>query len=63
VGNFKAVVEHSIIGKLSYGEFRILNIDALIASKTAVGREKDMEAVRLLRAIKEKNGRQKKLFE
>jgi hypothetical protein len=63
VGNFEAVREHSIIGRLSYGEFRILNIDALIASKSAVGRDKDMEAVRLLRAIKEKNERQKNLFE
>ena len=62
VGNFAAVAEHSIIGKLSYGEFRILNIDALIASKSAVGREKDIEAVRLLRAIKEKNDQQRNLF-
>ena len=33
---------------------RLLNIDALIASKSALGREKDLEAVRLLRVIKEK---------
>jgi len=32
----------------------MLNIDALIASKAALGREKDLEAVRLLRAIQEK---------
>jgi hypothetical protein len=36
-----------------------LNLDALIAAKSAVGREKDMEAVRLLRAIKEKREQSK----
>ena len=40
--------------KLSYGEFRILDLDALIASKEAVGRERDLAAVRQLRAIKER---------
>jgi hypothetical protein len=62
VGDFAAVLEQSVVGSFSYGEYRILNIDALIASKLAAGREKDLEAVRLLRAIKEKSGQQKKLL-
>ena len=63
VGDFAAVLKQSVVGNFSYGQFRILNMDALIASKLAAGREKDLEAVRLLRAIKEKNQRQKNLFE
>jgi hypothetical protein len=54
VGDFAATLKQSVVAKFSYGEFRMLNIDALIASKQTLGREKDLEAVRLLRAIKEK---------
>jgi hypothetical protein len=62
VGNFDAVLKQSIGASLSYGEFRFLNLDALIASKKAVGRERDLDAVRRLLAIKEMTGRQNKLF-
>jgi hypothetical protein len=54
VGDYEAVQRNSVIFKLSYGEFRILNLDAAIASKEAVGRERDLAAVRQLRAIKER---------
>jgi hypothetical protein len=54
VGDFEATLKQSVAANFSYGQFRMLNIDALIASKTALGREKDLEAVRLLRAIREK---------
>jgi len=54
VGDYEAALRHSIAFKLSYGEFRILDIDALIAAKEAVGGEHDLAAVRQLRAIKEK---------
>jgi hypothetical protein len=47
---------------MSYGEFRMLNLDALIAAKAAVGRQKDLDAIRLLKAIKEKREQQKDLF-
>jgi hypothetical protein len=40
---------------MSYGEFSILDLDALIAAKEAVGRERDLAAVKLLRAIKKRN--------
>ena len=55
VGGYEQALERSIAYQLSYGEFRILNIDALIAAKEAVGRERDRETVRYLRAIKERN--------
>jgi predicted nucleotidyltransferase len=62
IGNYEQVLRQSIPHSMSYGEFRILNLDALIAAKSAAGREKDLDAVRLLQAIKEKNGQQKKLL-
>jgi predicted nucleotidyltransferase len=62
IGDYEQVLQQSIPHSMSYGEFRILNLDALIAAKSAAGREKDLDAVRLLQAIKEKNGQQKKLL-
>src|SRR5438445_8308162 len=57
LGDYEAVLKRSMTYKLSYGEFHILNVDALIAAKQAVGREHDLAAVRQLLAIKEKTGR------
>lgn len=54
IGGYDDALKHSVICRLSYGDFRILDLDALIAAKEAVGREHDMAAVRQLRAIKEK---------
>jgi hypothetical protein len=54
VGGYEEVLRRSIVYRLSYGEFRILDIDALIAAKEAVGRRRDLEMVTLLRAIKER---------
>ena len=62
VGDFAAVVRQSVVANFSYGEFRFLSLDALIASKKAAGRERDLDAVRRLLAIKEKHGQQKDLF-
>jgi hypothetical protein len=62
IGDYEQVLKRSIPHTLSDGEFRILNLDALIASKSAAGREKDLAAVRLLQAIKEKREQQKELF-
>ena len=55
VGSFEAVLENSVVANFSYGTFRFLNLDALIASKRAVGRERDLAAIRQLLAIKERN--------
>ena len=57
VGNYQQVLERSVSHRTSYGEFHILGLDALIAAKEAVGRERDLAAVKLLRAIKEKKER------
>jgi hypothetical protein len=62
VGNFDEVKRQSVVSKFSYGEFRFLNLDALIAAKKAAGRERDREAVRWLECIKEKHDQQKELF-
>ena len=55
LGNYDQVRARSIMHKMSYGEFPILSLDALIAAKEAAGREKDLYAVRLLRAIPPRN--------
>jgi hypothetical protein len=55
IGAYDHALEQSVAYHLSFGEFRILSIDALIVAKEAVGRERDREAVRYLRAIKEYN--------
>jgi hypothetical protein len=62
VGNFDAVFKQSVAAAFSYGEFRFLSLDALIAAKMAAGRERDLDAVRRLLAIKERNAQQKDLF-
>jgi hypothetical protein len=54
IGDYQQVLKRSIPHNTSYGEFRILSIEALIAAKEAVGRERDITAVKFLRAIKEK---------
>jgi hypothetical protein len=54
IGDYNAVRKQSVQAKFSYGAFRFLSLDALIASKEAAGREQDLAALRHLRAIKEK---------
>jgi predicted nucleotidyltransferase len=62
IGDYKQVLQQSISHSMSFGEFRILTLDALIAAKSAAGREKDLDAVRLLQAVKERKEQQKDLF-
>ncbi len=62
VGNFEEVQKQSVVAGLAYGDFRFLNLDALIAAKKAVSRERDLDAVRRLVAIKERREQQKDLF-
>lgn len=57
VGTYDQALERSVPCKLSYGEFRMLNIDALIAAKEAVGRDHDIAAVKQLRSIRERLAR------
>jgi hypothetical protein len=63
VGNYEQVLQRSVLRSMSYGEVRILGLDALIAAKLATGREKDLDAVKLLSAIKERKEQQKDLFD
>jgi predicted nucleotidyltransferase len=62
VGKYEEVLKQSVPHSMSFGEFRMLNLNALIASKSAVGREKDLSAIKLLQAIKERKDRQKELL-
>jgi hypothetical protein len=55
VGDYDAACKHSVEFRMSFGPIRILDLDTLIVAKEALGREKDRYAVRLLRAIAEKN--------
>lgn len=54
IGSYDAVVKQSVIAKFSYGEFRFLNLEGLIIAKEAMRRDRDLEAVKYLRAIQEK---------
>lgn len=56
LGDYDEVLRRSIRQSTSFGEFEILDLDALIAAKQAMGRERDMAAVLLLKAIKERSG-------
>ena len=55
LGGFDNVMQQSELKEFPFGQCLVLKIDALIASKEAVGRERDWAAVKQLRAIKEKN--------
>ena len=62
IGGYEQVLRQSISHTMSFGEFRMLNLDALIASKTAAGRGKDLDAVKLLLAVKERKAQQNELI-
>jgi predicted nucleotidyltransferase len=62
LGSYEQVLQQSIMHTMSFGAFRILNLEALIAAKTAAGRQKDLDAVRLLQAVKERKAQQNELF-
>ena len=54
IGNYDEVVKQSVVGKLSFGEFRFLSLDGLMAAKRAAGRERDLLALKQLKFVKEK---------
>ncbi len=62
VGDFDTVLMQSDLKEFPFGQCHILNIDALIKAKSAVGRPHDLVAVTQLTAIKEKVSQQKDLF-
>jgi hypothetical protein len=62
VGSYEDVQKQSILAQFSYGQFRFLSLDALILAKKTAGRERDLDAVRRLLAIKEKKEQQRNLL-
>jgi hypothetical protein len=52
VGDFEQAKAHSVEVPFPIGTCRILSLDALIAAKAAMGRPRDREVVKQLRAIK-----------
>ena len=54
VGDYQAVLERTVRARFAYGEFRFLDLDALIDAKKAAGRDHDKYALVHLQAIKEK---------
>jgi predicted nucleotidyltransferase len=59
VGDYDAAVKHSELVKVGAVEFRSLTLEALIASKRAVKRPKDIEQLIELEAIRELRRRSK----
>jgi len=53
VGDFFTVKQHSIVMEIDEIECRLIDIDALIEAKQAMGRPRDLMAVQELEAIKE----------
>jgi hypothetical protein len=62
VGDFDAVLRQSELRDFPFGRCYVLKIEALIQAKQAVGRPHDLITVTQLKAIKEKNDQQMKLF-
>jgi hypothetical protein len=54
IGDYERVFALSQAMLLAFGECRVLSLEGLIAAKEAAGREKDLGAVRFLRAIKDR---------
>jgi hypothetical protein len=54
VGGYEEVLRQSVAGELSSGKTHFLTMEALIAAKQAMGRDRDLETLKHLRAIKEK---------
>src|SRR5437762_10051462 len=53
VGSYSDVVAHSVGALLFGASYRFLDLEALLASKRAAGRPKDLEAIAELEAIRE----------
>lgn len=58
VGDFEQVKAHSVEVHLPAGGCRILDLDALIRSKEALGRPRDRESVLQLKAIRDRSRQQ-----
>ena len=56
IGGYDEVAAESIRVQLTSGHCRIMCLEALIRSKRALGRPRDLEAARQLEAIRERSG-------
>ena len=63
LGDYDAVLRASVPVAFSFGRCRMLSLNALIRSKEALAREQDLAALRQLRAIQERAGRDLKAGE
>ena len=57
IGAYEEVLKHSVMAELPFGQFRVLDIDALIRAKEAMDRDHDRLAVKQLKAIKQRPGK------
>jgi len=57
VGDYEAALKRSVVFEMSFGPIRMFNLETLIISKEAAGREKDKYALPVLRALAEKKNR------
>jgi DNA-binding transcriptional LysR family regulator len=57
LGEYEAVKQQSVAVDLPIGPCRILDIDALIRAKEAIGGTRDLQTVTQLKAIKERKGK------
>ena len=60
VGDYEAALKRSIEFNLSFGAIRMFDLETLIVSKEAAGREKDKYALPVLRALAEKKKQSRK---
>jgi len=61
VGGYEDAFARSVEFKMSFGTIRMLDLETLIASKEAAGREKDRYALPVLRALAEKKTRKEEI--
>lgn len=54
IGGYKEALQNSVEGIFSYGKFRFLDLDALIRSKEAAGRDRDQWHLHFLKPIRER---------
>jgi hypothetical protein len=54
VGSYEEVLKNSVVAELVFGDCRVLDLEALIRAKEAMGRDHDRITVKQLKAIQER---------
>lgn len=60
VGDYEAALKNSVEFQMSFGSIRMFDLNTLIVSKAAAGREKDKYALQVLHALAEKKKQSRK---